>query len=140
MVSYREVADLPVEELLSSADAPLLITPQTSVADAILLLGRRKQGAAVVQIGETEYQPVSLSELHAAEKAAGGDGSKLLVGSVVGHDTPTTIYQIPAKVTVAALTKSGSSGEVLLVTDPDGKPQAVLDRSQLALRIRGLVS
>jgi CBS domain-containing protein len=141
VVAYKDIADLAIEELLSSEDAPVLVSPQTSVADVILGLTERGHNVALVETGDNDFKAVSLEHLNEAVASVGGDGSKTVVGSVIGGGARTDVSRVSANVSVAGLAeRSGYAGETLLITTPDGEPQAVIDRHRLADRVRRLVS
>ncbi|WP_328619603.1 hypothetical protein [Streptomyces sp. NBC_00354] len=141
MVAYKDVASLPVEQLLSSADAPFVVTPQTSVADALMGLRQRRHGIALVRINATGFRTVSLERLSGAAQAVGVDARNVLVDGIVSDEESAEVFVVPATVTIAGLAERGIPDEILIVTDPEsGEPQAVINRTQLADRIRGLVS
>ncbi|MFF3402350.1 hypothetical protein ACFYW6_28005 [Streptomyces sp. NPDC002659] len=141
MVAYKDVASLPVEQLLSSADAPFVVTPQTSVADTLIGLTERRHGIALVKRSATDFRSVSLEQLREATEAVGGDARNVQVDSVVGNGESTEVFRVPGTMTIAGLAERGTPNEILIVTDPkSGEPQAVINRTQLAGRIRGLVS
>ncbi|MEU3920867.1 hypothetical protein [Streptomyces sp. NPDC029004] len=141
MVAYKDVASLPVEQLLSSADAPFVVTPQTSVADTLMGLTERRHGIALVKRSATDFRSVSLEQLREATEAVGGDARNVQVDSVVGNGESAEVFRVPGTMTIAGLAERGTPNEILIVTDPkSGEPQAVINRTQLAGRIRGLVS
>ncbi|MFE9635848.1 hypothetical protein [Streptomyces sp. NPDC006463] len=141
MVAYKDVARLPVEQLLSTADAPFVVTPQTSVADALAGLTARRHDIALVKRSATDFRFVSRERLRGAAEAAGDDARNIPVDGVIGDEKSVEVFTVPASVTLARLTERGTPNETLIVTDPkSGEPQAVINRTQLADRIRRLVS
>lgn len=144
MVAYKDVARLPVEQLLSTTDAPCVVTPQTSVADVLAGLAARRHDIALVKRSATDFRFVSRERLRGAAEAAeasGGDARNILVDGVIGDEKSVEVFTVPATVTLERLTERGTPNEILIVTDPkSGEPQAVIDRTQLAGRIRRLVS
>lgn len=141
MVSYNDVANLPLGELLASTDKPLTFPPDVSAEEAIQRLGQRNQNIALLRLSDANMKSFSRERLIDAVRNLGVSADKVLVSEVLGQAQPDDVYQVSATAPLSGLTQSGNSAETLLVTNPEtGQPEAVIERKQLASRIRGLVS
>ncbi|MDQ4124241.1 MAG: CBS domain-containing protein [Actinomycetota bacterium] len=134
MPPYREVAQLPVGDLLEDRDEPVAVHPMMPLQDVAGKLGATPARAVIVTRDGLMLGVVGAADIVNAV-ADGLDG---------GTPIKVLLEQVPRPVTVSyaeALERLprilGDAGTIV-VTDDAGKPKGVVRRADLAERVRHL--